>query len=379
MIKYWIAMTALMLWTVCTPGFSYAHELRPVVAELQTDVEPLQIHLRVNLESIVAGIGPEHSNAKDSAQAALYQQLRNSSPTSLATAFKHMQTGFLERIHIVDEDDHTSVTRVLSVNIPPVGDARLPRDSNITLSVDTASKSLRWQWDEQLGPIIIREQNPQGFSQYLTAGQQSDIFTIDAKPNFTTAYPYPALGNFVNYAVVGIKHIIPKGLDHILFVVGIFLMAPAFKPIFWQVSMFTLAHSLTLALGITGVMSLPAIIVEPLIALSITIICVENLFRTQVGKARLSIVFVFGSLHGLGFAGVLGDIGVPADRFMSSLIAFNIGVEIGQLTVILACFAIAGWWLGDKARYRRLLATPISCLIGGMGLYWSLQRVGIMA
>ena len=177
---------------------------------------------------------------------------------------------------------------------------------------------------------------------------------------------------------IGYEHIVPRGLDHILFVIGLFLLAPRFKPIAWQISMFTLAHTITLALGMTGIIALPASIVEPLIALSISVICVENLLANRTGKSRLAIVFVFGLLHGLGFAGVLSDIGLASDRFASSLLAFNIGVELGQLTVVFLCFLLVGWWFGEKPWYRKIVTNPASLLIGATGSFWFLQRLGMI-
>ena len=138
-----------------------------------------------------------------------------------------------------------------------------------------------------------------------------------------------------SYLVIGFEHIIPKGLDHILFVLGLYLFATKISQLILQVSIFTIAHTITLAMASLGYVKVPAIIVEPLIALSISYVALETLWHTKIGWSRLLIIFGFGLLHGLGFASVLMDIGLNSTHFITGLIAFNIGVEFGQLAVII--------------------------------------------
>jgi hypothetical protein len=116
-------------------------------------------------------------------------------------------------------------------------------------------------------------------------------------------------------------------------------------------------------------------IVEPLIAASIVYVAVENIFGGRISWRRTAVVFGFGLLHGLGFASVLGDIGLEPSRFLGSLISFNIGVELGQLTVIAAAFLTVGLWFGRKRWYRNVIAVPVSAVIASVGAYWSIQRV----
>lgn len=372
MRKYLAVVSTILLIQAYATG-SLAHELRPTVADVRTDTRPLEIGLRLDLEAIVAGVGPEHESADESDETSLYQALRQATPAELEQRFRSMHSEFLASIDIKGVDEQTFATQIHSVDIPAVGDPRLPRDTRITLHVPDASTSISWQWNEKLGPLIFRDVDPNGFSQYLAAGQRSDVINLEGM--HSQSVPRSILG----YFFVGVEHIIPKGLDHILFVVGIFLLAPAFKPIFYQISMFTLAHTMTLAMGTIGAINLPGNIVEPLIALSISVICLENLYQRPVGSIRLLLVFSFGLLHGLGFAGVLGEVGLPRDQFFRSLIAFNIGVEVAQLVVVITCFAIAGWWFRHKSWYRTVITIPASLLIGATGLFWSLQRVGAIS
>ncbi|MFN0135253.1 MAG: HupE/UreJ family protein, partial [Phycisphaerae bacterium] len=167
--------------------------------------------------------------------------------------------------------------------------------------------------------------------------------------------------------------ILPKGLDHILFVVGLFLLSNRMRPLLLQVSAFTIAHTVTLALSTYGVLRLPSSIVEPLIALSIAYVAIENLFTRELHVWRPALVFAFGLLHGMGFAGVLSELGLPEGEYVAALLSFNVGVELGQLAVILIAFVLVGWMRG-RPDYRKFVVIPASTLIALIGLYWSVER-----
>ena len=176
------------------------------------------------------------------------------------------------------------------------------------------------------------------------------------------------------YLALGFTHILPKGLDHILFVLGIFLLSVQWRPVLLQVSTFTIAHSITLGLTMYGVVSLPARVVEPMIALSIAYIALENLVTSELKPWRLALVFSFGLLHGMGFAGVLRDLGLPRSEFLTALVTFNLGVEGGQLAVIALALLAVAYWRRDHVTFRRFVVQPASLAIAITGLYWTLQR-----
>jgi hypothetical protein len=174
---------------------------------------------------------------------------------------------------------------------------------------------------------------------------------------------------------MGLIHIVPRGLDHILFVLSLFLLAPRWRSLFAQVSAFTLAHTATLGATIIGGISLPALIVEPLIAVSIAWVAFENIWRPELSRSRIAVVFLFGLLHGAGFAGVLGELGLPAGARILALLAFNIGVEVGQALVVLAAFACTAVLLHRPRTYRTWVVVPASLVIALIGLYWTIERV----
>ncbi|MGH2552152.1 MAG: HupE/UreJ family protein, partial [Chitinophagaceae bacterium] len=176
------------------------------------------------------------------------------------------------------------------------------------------------------------------------------------------------------YLQLGFEHILPLGLDHILFVLSLFLLSTNLKTVLWQSLAFTLAHSVTLGLAMYNVVQISSDVVEPLIALSIMYVALENIFVKKLRPSRIGIVFLFGLVHGLGFASSLSNLGLPQHSFMSSLVMFNVGVELGQLTVILLAFFLVGKWFGKKPYYHKYIVTPLSLLIAAVALYWVFQR-----
>jgi hypothetical protein len=210
------------------------------------------------------------------------------------------------------------------------------------------------------------------------------------------------------YVGLGFTHIVPGGLDHVLFVLGIFLLSRGARQVLWQVTAFTVAHSVTLALSVYDLVSVPPAVVEPLIAISIGWVAVENLaggfapahpptrslagppcptpfarlarlarslrsLSNRTGR-RVALVFAFGLLHGLGFAGVLGEVGLPREALAAALVGFNAGVEAGQLAVIGAAFLLVGWWCSTRTWYRRVVVVPASAAMALVAVYWTIER-----
>src|SRR5262249_8374254 len=116
-------------------------------------------------------------------------------------------------------------------------------------------------------------------------------------------------------------------------------------------------------------------IVEPLIAISIAYVAIENIFMSELKPWRLALVFAFGLLHGMGFAGALRELGLPRSEFVTALLTFNIGVEAGQLAVICAAFLVVGWDCGNRHWYRRLVVLPASAMIACTAIYWTVERL----
>jgi len=197
--------------------------------------------------------------------------------------------------------------------------------------------------------------------------------------DMTEAIPVREPGRHVatlsRYVLLGFEHILPKGLDHILFVLGLFLLTPRVRSLIAQVTVFTLAHSVSLGLAIGGLISIPSSVVEPLIALSIAYVGIENLRRDTLSRGRLWLIGAFGLLHGLGFAGVLAELSLPSGQSVTALAGFNVGVELGQLAVLMGAAAVMYAWRRTAPLAEHALRRPASAAITAMGLYWFVSRI----
>jgi hypothetical protein len=185
----------------------------------------------------------------------------------------------------------------------------------------------------------------------------------------------PAKDVVLFYLKLGFQHIIPQGLDHILFVVGLCLLSNKVKVILWQATAFTVAHSITLAMSMKNIVVAPGAVIEPIIALSILFVAVENLILKELKPWRIILVFLFGLVHGLGFASSLNEIGLPRNQFLPSILSFNLGVELGQVAIILAVFSLLVLPFQKRIDYRKWIVAPVSILIAIVSLYWTVQRV----
>lgn len=186
---------------------------------------------------------------------------------------------------------------------------------------------------------------------------------------------------FKLYVGIGVGHILPGGLDHILFVLALFLASRRTRNLVLQITAFTVAHTVTLALAATDVIRPSPDWVEPFIALTIAFVAFENVMFRAMTWWRPMIVFVFGLIHGLGFAGFFGELGLPSGQFWSALLGFNLGVEVGQLSVVALAWCMA-WLLkrsvtamADEGGYRRVVVVPCSIAIGLTGAWWTVERI----
>lgn len=351
-----------------------AHTVRPAIVSMTlTDAGGLEVEVKANAEVWLAGISADYSDTNDSPNAAEYDRLRSLPADALAAEFEVFAPEFIAELRLLI--DGTSVPlRYRGIAVIPEPEPELARSSMIKLSADVPpdSSELIWVWPDKYGSNVLR----------INRAGSDEVYSVWLKRGAVNE-PFPLSGNTVErsraevalgYLIIGFEHIVPKGLDHILFVVGIFLLSIRLRTLLWQVTAFTLAHTITLGLSIYGLISAPASIVEPLIALSIAYVGIENCLSSKLHAWRVVLVFCFGLLHGMGFAGVLTEIGLPRSEFLTALITFNVGVEFGQLTVILLCFLAVGWWR-ERSWYRQAIVIPASLVIALVGLYWTWERI----
>ena len=355
---------------------SYAHELRPAIANLniyeKDNIINATLSIQLNLEAIIAEINMNHSNSKESKESDQYENLRTMSAVELLKKFNSKITTLQNKIYLTSSNTNYSLV-LLNVDIPKVGNTDMIRDTIINFDIkDIKDEDLKFSWEKNLGSIILRvnsKDNKDLYSKLVRSGEESDWFSITNKREESL------INNIKSYIQLGFKHIIPKGLDHILFVLALFLLSSRLKPLILQVSIFTLAHTITLFLAVLDIIKIPSIIVEPIIALSICFIAIENLFTENLKKTRPYIIFIFGLLHGLGFAGVLNEIGISDGLFISSLISFNIGVELGQISVILLSYIFISLLFKNKFWYRDRITKPLSSVIALIGFYLFFERI----
>ena len=358
---------------VCLPLPAAAHKILPATATVTFDGSgDYRIAVKTNVEALIAGVGPAHEDTDLSPRAERYRALRELPPKALRAEFERFAARWLEGVH-VSFDGTRAAPRVAALDVPPVGDIDLARISVIHVAgrVPDGARTFGWSYDEAFGSSILRLVH--------ASGDLTTAWLKDGKPSepipLAEMVPKSFSETFVEYTGLGFTHILPYGLDHILFVLGLYLLSARVRPLLVQVTSFTVAHTVTLALGLYGVVQISPSIVEPLIALSIVYVAVENILTPKLTAWRPFVVFGFGLLHGLGFAGVLQEIGLPRDDFVAGLIAFNIGVEFGQLAVIAIAWVATGLWFRDRAWYRTGIVYPGSAAIALVGLYWTVERV----
>jgi hydrogenase/urease accessory protein HupE len=270
--------------------------------------------------------------------------------------------------------DSSAVRPAIAYAVAPgVGAASSPVATiRLTGPIPSGARGFTWSyaWTFASYALTVRSEisgNPA--TEWLEGGQTSSMIAVAARPALDR------LGVARRYAALGFTHIVPGGFDHVLFVLGIYLLSGRARSVLCQVSAFTIAHSMTLGLSLYGVIAVPPRIVEPMIALSIAYVAIENIFQSELKSWRIALVFGFGLLHGMGFAGALKDLGLPRQEFVTALLTFNIGVEAGQLAVIGAAFLLVGWQYADRAWYRARIVVPASTLIACAAVYWTIERL----
>jgi hydrogenase/urease accessory protein HupE len=270
--------------------------------------------------------------------------------------------------------------RRLPVSMDIVARSHLPAEG-----VDMQAITARFP--EVLGEVILTIERPglETVALPLGPGEPSPPFQVGLKDGRRKEGDLPSrsanarmepgvLATAWRYVRLGFTHIIPEGLDHALFVVGLLVLTPRLRTVAWQITTFTIAHSVTLTLTTLHLVTLPRMVVEPTIAASIAFIGIENLTARRARPWRLAVVFVFGLVHGMGFASALTEIGLPTGQLVTGLVGFSIGVECGHMAVLAAAFLLLVWFR-DRPWYRPRIAIPLSLLVAAAGLAWMAQRV----
>jgi hypothetical protein len=382
-----VGLVCIVMWLAAEfPAAAHLTTMASAQVNVQADGK-FTLDLTFDLPPFVLNITPQA--ATDDAMKAWL----DSSTNALAASLDAAQARFDKQFSVTADAGAGSVDKMI---FPTVADLERYKESvpivqlpvMLMLSLEgylpAGARQVQFRFPATLDVVAVTVNRP---------GQ--DPVTLVANPGEATA-PIPIILNTIaanpvvakpvaepgrwlvarQFLVLGFEHILPKGVDHILFVLGLFLLSCRIKPLLWQVTAFTVAHSITLGLAMYGVIRLPSSLVEPLIAASIAFVAVENICTPELKPWRPFVVFSFGLVHGLGFSSVLLSLGLPRKEFLTALVSFNGGVELGQLAVITAAFCVVGWWR-RRAWYRKGIVIPASVAIAATGLFWTVQRIGL--
>ena len=353
-----------------------SHEIKPAIVDLIIADGQASIDFKINAEQILSGVdASQYQDTNDAPQAELYDQFREKNEEELKQDIQQNWNLFQDQITIngLEGSSLSLVDLMIDQDVNP----EYPRDTNLKTEAPLNQNEITIQFATELGPVVIR--------QFEDISKENMIFSTYLQPGEISAELSPLSQStmsqtIIEYIILGMEHIVPKGLDHILFIFGVFFFAVKLKPLLWQVTMFTLAHSLTLILASLKLVFIPASIIEPLIALSIGYVAFENIFQRQSkfhsrsNTIRYAVIFFFGLIHGLGFAFVLEDIGLPTGQLILSLLSFNIGVEIAQIGLVVLAYLLM-FYPSKQLWYRKAIQIPCSLVIGLIGIYWFFERV----
>lgn len=356
------------------PVISSAHSEWPSKTSLYSESKgTFRVEIETNLEDLLINIKQKYADDNELLFTENYEKLRNLDSNRLKRIFLSVSDKFLSSID-VRFDRKSAKLSVRTINIIDNLNIKEARKSILILEVKAPSNamSMEWSWDESFGSNVIRTMDIDGKafrSVWFRKSPSSPPLNLAGMPgkNFVS--------RFLAYLEIGFSHIIPQGFDHILFVLGIFLLSTNWKIMLTQVTCFTIAHSISLALSIFEILILPERIVEPLIALSIVYVGIENIFTSKLTLLRPLLIFLFGLLHGLGFAGILVRVGIPEGYFLESLLAFNLGIEAGQIFVLGVAYFVLYFYFHKRSYYHNYVVIPGSLTISLIGLWMFYERI----
>jgi hypothetical protein len=352
-----VVSMAALFWITCASLLA-AHEVLPTIGDMEIVDGQITFSLEGNFESIVAGIdldGLEDTEAAPEAE--IYDTLRAMDSAVFARQVSEYWPTMAGMIDVIVDGERVTL-ELNEVIVPAVSNVNVVRQSTLTFvgAVPETAQTVQIGWPAEYGILVLRQMGvDEGWDGYLSDGGLTDPVSLSGGDQMSGGEA------FVQFIPVGVEHIVPLGLDHILFVLGLFFLSVKIRPLLAQVTAFTAAHTVTLALATLGYVSIPAEhmwIVESIIAASIVYVAVENIFTDGLNPWRPIIIFGFGLLHGLGFASVLQAYGLPDNAVIPALLGFNIGVELGQLAVISVAFIIlvSAMRLSDNGNVNKIAA-----------------------
>jgi hypothetical protein len=370
-------MKLLLLLLLIVSPIIQADVVKPALVEVSFfENKTVEVSIDLSLEAAITGIGTQYKNTTDAPTSAQYDELRAFKPEVLRERFSQFEAKFLNSF-IFKVNGKPQALALNNATIDIVGYKKRPRKTILTYRSQLGEwpTGFSWQYGKSYGDSALRWQvykkDEYNWSQWqwLRDGKPSGLIDINYPEQLSTAQ------RFYQFIDIGFDHVIPLGWDHILFIVGMALSSLLWRRLLLLVSAFTLAHTLTLGLAMVGVLEISARIVEPLIAFSIAYVAIENLLVHQSIRRKTAIVFIFGLIHGLGFASMLKEFEMTPDSFLTTLIGFNIGVELAQVVIVLGVVSMLLLLRRFQFNYRQLAVIPVSIIITLIGFWWGIERL----
>lgn len=357
--------------------WAYSDVVKPALIEVSIFADKqLELLIDLSLEAVMTGIGTQYKNTTDAPNSADYDALRALKSSALEDKFSAFSAEFKRSMRLMIDNKLIDLT-LIDTQIDIKGYTKRPRKSVLRYAakLHTLPTTISWQYAKIYGDSAWRYRFFKKDSytwqpwQWLSDGQFSGVI------NLNSAAVQSIRERFLQFVSIGFLHVIKQGWDHILFIIGIALSSLLWRQLLLLVSAFTLAHTLTLGLAMFGILVVPERIVEPLIALSIAYIAIENLLLKPSFVRKSVLVFCFGLLHGLGFANLLSRLQMNDSNFLTTLIGFNIGVELAQIVIVASVFLLLLSLQKTQFNYQKWLVIPILVMIAMIGISWSIDRI----
>lgn len=342
---------------------AYAHWADLAVAEI--NVGESQAHLTLTLPTGLLAFADDDKNGNLSAWEVQRHQVQ-------------LRAELGQKVRLLADGTEGS----LQVRVAPPGKA--PSGGNISLRTHS-TLVLNYSWPQTIGNLKVEYRlfvpgvsTASCLTTILRAGRVHNVVFTPQK----TEYLQDASGrpfDFSSFVWLGMDHVL-SGLDHLLFLLALLMLGGGLGYWLKVITAFTVAHSITLSLTALGIIALPGRFIESGIALSIAYVAAENLFRrdsSRLMQSRWAVTFLFGLLHGMGFADILRQMGLPKDNLLGSLVGFNLGVELGQLSVVIPAFLVL--LLLKRLPGEVWVRRAISAGAVAAGLIWFIERAFLSA
>jgi hypothetical protein len=356
-----------------------ADVIKPALVEISFYKDKsIELSLYCNLEAAMSEISNKYKDTKKSPNSDKYEALRALKSNELFNKFKKYESEFLKNFTLIIDGKKVNLS-LKSHEIDFIGYVKRARKSILVYEAKLQKypKSFSWKYYKAYGDsslrhrLYIKDEYTWSDWLWIVGGKTSKNISL-THLKFETQFE-----KFIKFIKIGFNHVLPLGFDHVLFIIAMALSLLPWRQLLVLVTSFTLAHSVTLGLSMLEVASIPANIVEPLIALSIAYVAVENLMSTKSLKRKAIIIFLFGLLHGLGFAYMLKSFVSNNESFVSTLVGFNVGVELAQIFIVFFTLSIVYFLRKINTVLVTYLVNISLGAISLIGAYWFYDRLVI--